>query len=91
MERVNLRKVDELEVRKRYQIEISHMFAALEKLNVSDDINRAWENIKGNIRISAIESLGLYELKHHKLWFDDECVRFLDERTQWLQVPNKVM
>jgi hypothetical protein len=31
----------ELEVRKRYQIEISNRFAALEKLNDSDDIIRA--------------------------------------------------
>ena len=67
MERFNLRKVGELEVRKRYHIKISYMFAALEKLNVSDDINEAWENIKDNIKISAVESLGLHELKHHKL------------------------
>jgi hypothetical protein len=78
VERFNLRKVGELEVRKRYHIQISHMFAALEKLHVSDGINRAWENIKGNIKISAIESLGLHELKHHKLWFDEKCLRFSD-------------
>jgi len=52
------------------------MFAALEKLNVSDDINRAWENIKENIKISAIESVGLYELKHHELWFDENAYDF---------------
>jgi hypothetical protein len=45
----------ELEVSKRYQIEISNRFAALERLNDSDDIIRAWENIKVNIKISAIE------------------------------------
>jgi hypothetical protein len=61
----------------------------LENLCDSEDTNRAWENIKENIKISAIESLGLYELKHHKLWFDEECLRFLDERKQWLQVPNQ--
>jgi predicted Fe-S protein YdhL (DUF1289 family) len=44
---------------------------------------------KYNIKISAIESLGMCELKHHKLWFDEDCLRFLDERTQWLQVPNQ--
>jgi hypothetical protein len=36
------------------------MVASLEKLNDSQDINRAWENIKGNIKISAKESLALY-------------------------------
>ena len=44
------------------------------------DINRAWENIKGNIKISAKESLGPHELKQHKPWFDEECLHFLDER-----------
>jgi len=39
------------------------MFAVLENLNVSEDINRAWENINGNTRTSAEESLGLYDLK----------------------------
>jgi len=28
------------------------------------------ENIKGNIKTSVKESLGLYELKLHKPWFD---------------------
>jgi hypothetical protein len=42
-----------------YQIEISNRFAALENLRVSEDINRAWENIKENIRTSAKESLDL--------------------------------
>jgi len=37
--------------------------------NVSDDedINRAWENIKENIKTSAKDSLVLHELKQHKL------------------------
>ena len=33
-------------------------FAFLENLNDSEDINRAWENIKKNITASAKESLG---------------------------------
>jgi hypothetical protein len=36
----------ELEVRKEYQIMISDRVAALENLNVSEDINMAWENFK---------------------------------------------
>jgi len=47
--RFNLRKLNELEVRLQYQIEISNSFTALENLCVSEDINRAWENIKENI------------------------------------------
>jgi len=48
-ERFNLRNLNELEVRKQYQIKISNRFAALENLSDGKDINRAWENIKENI------------------------------------------
>jgi len=45
-ERFNPRKLNELEVRKQYQIKISKRSAALENLSDSEDINRAWEKIK---------------------------------------------
>jgi 50S ribosomal subunit-associated GTPase HflX len=60
----NLRKLNELEVKKQYQINISNKFAALENLRDSKDIDRVWEN--ENIRTSAEDSLGLHELKQHK-------------------------
>ena len=44
-ERFNLRQLNELDVRKQYQIEITNRFAALENLSDDKDINRAWENI----------------------------------------------
>jgi hypothetical protein len=92
-ERFNLKKLNELEVRKQYQIKISNRFVALENLSVSEDINRVWENIKESIKISAKESLGLYERKQHKPWFDKECSKFLGQRKQakmqWLHSPNK--
>ena len=62
----NLRKINELEVRKRYQIEITNRFAALENLRDDEDINRAWKNIKENIKSSAKKSLSLQKLKQHK-------------------------
>ena len=43
-ERFNPRKLNELEVRKQYQIKISNKFADLENLRDSEDINRVWEN-----------------------------------------------
>jgi hypothetical protein len=55
VERFNLRKLNELEIKKQYQINISNRFAALENLSDSKDINRAWENIKENIKTSARE------------------------------------
>jgi len=65
-ERFNLRKLKELEVRKQYQIKISKRFAAMVNLRDSENINRAWENIKEDIKKSAKESLDLYELKRQK-------------------------
>jgi len=56
-ERFNLRQLNELEVRKQYQIELTNRFAALENLSDDEDINRAWENIKENIKTSAKESM----------------------------------
>ena len=51
-------------------------------------------NIKDNVRTSAKESLGLYEFKQHKTWFDEECLGYLDQRKrakmQWLQEPNQI-
>ena len=91
-ERFNLRKLKELEVKEKYQTEITNRFAALENLNVDEDVNRVWENIKENIKTSAKESLGLHEWKQHKPWFDKECVDLLDQRKQakmqWIQDPR---
>jgi O-succinylbenzoate synthase len=65
----------------------------LENLSDGEDINCAWENIKENISTSAKESLGLYELKQHKAWLDEEYLPFLDQRkqvkVQWLQDANQ--
>ena len=65
-QRVNLGKLNELEVRKQYQIEITNRFAAFENLNEDEDVNKTWENTKENIKTSAKESLGLHEFKQHK-------------------------
>jgi hypothetical protein len=34
-------------------------------------VNKAWETIRGNINISVKESVGYYELKKNKAWFDE--------------------
>ena len=75
-ERFNLRKLNELEVRKRYQIEITNRFAALGNVGNDGAINRAWEDIKESIKTSAKESLGVQDLKKYKPWFDEECLGF---------------
>ena len=44
--RFNLRKLNDLEVRKQYQIEITNRFAALKNLSEDEDINRGWRALK---------------------------------------------
>jgi len=61
VDRFNLRKQSDLEVRKQYHFKTSNRFAVLENLNESEDINRAWGNTKQNIKTSAKKILGLYE------------------------------
>jgi len=58
VERFNLRKLNKLEVRKQYQIEISKRFAALETFSDSMDMKRVWEHIKESNKTSAKDSLG---------------------------------
>jgi len=92
-ERFNLRKLNELEVSKQYQTEITNGLAASDNISGDEDINRPWENIKKKIKTSAKESLGLQELKQHKPWFDEECLDFSDQRMQtkmqWIHDPSQ--
>jgi hypothetical protein len=52
----------------------------LENLDDDDDddadIIIAWETSRQDIKISAKESPGCYELKQHKLWFDGGCSNY---------------
>ena len=63
--RFNLRKLNDLEVRTQYQIEITNRFAALENVREDEDINRGWESIKENNKTSDTESLGMNEMRQH--------------------------
>ena len=71
----NLKKLSAMEVRKQYHTEISNRFAALKNLYDKEDIKRAWENIKENIKISVKDTLGPYENTQTKM--------------QWLHDPNQ--
>jgi hypothetical protein len=66
----------------------------LENLDTEVDINRTWETIRENIKTSNKESLGYYEWKEHKPWFDHGCSNLLDQRKQaklqWLQNPSEI-
>jgi len=93
MKRFNLRKLNKLKVSKQCQITISNRLETMKNLNYSEDVIRAWKNIKENVKTSAKDSLGLYDFKQHSPWVDAECLRFLDQRKQatmqCLQDPNQ--
>jgi fructose-bisphosphate aldolase class 1 len=75
-EKFILKTLKDLEVRKKYQIEITNRFAALKNLIDDEDTNRAWESIRDNIKTSDKESLGMHGVKQHKPWFDEEYLVF---------------
>jgi hypothetical protein len=66
MEKFNLKKLNDVEGKEQYHVEVSNRFAAVE-------INSAREMIRENINISTKENLGYFELKNHKPWFDEGC------------------
>jgi hypothetical protein len=54
----------------------------LENLHAEVDINRAWETVRENIKLTTKESIGYYELKKHKLCIHEGCSELLDQRKQ---------
>jgi hypothetical protein len=51
-QRFNPKKVNEVEIREEYQVRILNSFATFGNLDDSRDNSRAWENIRGRIKIS---------------------------------------
>ncbi|PNF29478.1 hypothetical protein B7P43_G04562 [Cryptotermes secundus] len=94
MERFNLKKLNEVEGKVQYRVDVSNGFATFESLDTEVDVSEAWETIRENIKISAQESLGYYEPKKHKPWFDEGRSKLLDQRKQtklqWLQDPSDI-
>jgi hypothetical protein len=95
MEIFNRKKLNELEGEEKYRVEVSNRFAELEDLDVDVDINVIWETIRGNVNISLKGSLGYYEVKKHKPWFDEGCSKLLKPRKQaklkWLQDASEII
>jgi len=50
LERCDLKKLDDVEVKEKYQVEISNRFATLESLDENFDINNTWESIGENVK-----------------------------------------
>jgi hypothetical protein len=94
MDRYNLKKLKEVQGKEQYHVEILNRFTFLENLDADVDINTAWETIRENIKISVKESIGYYELKKYKPWFNEGCLELLNQRKQaklqWLQDRSKI-
>jgi hypothetical protein len=52
----NLKKLNEVECKEQYHVEVSNRFAALEDLDAEVEINSAWEMIRENRHFSQTES-----------------------------------
>jgi hypothetical protein len=66
----------------QYCAEFSYRFEAMEVFDAKVEINSAWQTTGENIKMSAKESLGYYELKKHKSTFEEGCSKLLDQRKQ---------
>jgi hypothetical protein len=53
MEKFNLKKLNEVESKENYRVEVRKRFVALEDLDAEVEINSACETIRENVRISA--------------------------------------
>jgi hypothetical protein len=80
--KTHLKKLKKEEVKEQCQVTRGNKFSALENLEGSGDNNRAWDNVKENIKILEQESLSYCELNYHKTWLDEECSKLFDQRKQ---------
>jgi hypothetical protein len=94
MERINLKKLNEVQGKEQYRVEVSNRFAALEDLDIGVEINSDWETSRENTKISAKESLGYYELRKYKPLSVEGCSKLLDQRKeaklQWLHDSSEI-
>jgi hypothetical protein len=58
--RSSISKLNEVENKEQYRVEISNRFADLKNLDTEVDINRPWKTTRVNIKTSAEESLDYY-------------------------------
>jgi hypothetical protein len=66
MDRFNHKKLNEVESKDQYRVEISNRFSAWKNLDAEVNINKVWETVRKNIKLSAKYGLSHYELKGHR-------------------------
>jgi hypothetical protein len=57
MDRFNLKKLNDGELKEHYQVTIKNIFSVFENFEDNRDIYRAWDAIRENIKISDKESV----------------------------------
>jgi hypothetical protein len=87
MERFDLKKLNKVEGKEQYRVQISNEVAALGNLHAEVVINRAYGTIRENIKISAKESIGYYKLKKNKIMVRRRMLRIIrSEETSQIAV-----
>jgi hypothetical protein len=85
MERFNIKKLNEKEIKEKYRVTIKNKLTALKNLEDNGDIighGKLFERTSNFLVFSAKESIGLCESKHHKSLSDRECLKLADLREQ---------
>ncbi|KAJ4444092.1 hypothetical protein ANN_05881 [Periplaneta americana] len=81
----NILKLKDEETKQHYQVEIWNRFATLgsfDEVEKELDVNSVWQNIRDSIKIAAEQSIGYYETKKKKPWFDEDCCMVVERRKQ---------
>ena len=74
----SLKKVNDVAVKEQCEVKSWNRFTVLENCIDNDHIDRAWEIIRNNIKISAEKSIWS-ELEYQKPWVDEQCSDLLDQ------------
>jgi hypothetical protein len=94
MEMFNLKNLYQVEDIDQFRDEVSNRFVALEDLDTGVEINSDWETIRENIKMSAKESLGYFELKKHEPWIEEGCSKLSEQKKQaklqWLHDTSEI-
>jgi hypothetical protein len=67
MQRFNLKKLNKVEGKEQFRVEVSHRFAALKDLDTEVEINSAWEMIRENTKFQPKRlwvTLNLRSIRH---------------------------
>ena len=77
MNKPNIEKLQETEIRHAYSINVQNRFELLDEEEITSD----WETIKTVVTEAAMESLGPYtNTNRRNNWFDEECRNAAERR-----------